>query len=183
MLKKKTLQLVRMHLQRIFAFSVTRSTFREIQNVALAASEGDTDVANKILEAFFTGQIKEDLVSEKTRDLLEQILDEYSMLVRLSKEVQDRGDVVSLIVSDPIEQKDAIGFIHRLKKVDGTEFSFVTDPNSTVSLLHHFISRIEEMDQSKLAAEELRSFNEHFAHMRDFLDEIVKKYPALPEKA
>ncbi|MDF2577193.1 MAG: hypothetical protein K0S74_677 [Chlamydiales bacterium] len=175
--------LVRAHFQRIFALKITRSTFREVQNIILAGSEGNPDLANKLLEILFLGQMKEGVVTDKAKETLDALVKDFSMLIRLAKEVQDRGDVVNLIVSDAIEQKDSIGFLHRLKKVDGEEFSFVTDPTSTINLLHHFVTRIEEMEQSELAKEELRRYNPIFTGIRDFFDEILQKYPPLPESA
>lgn len=173
---------MRTHFQRIFAFNITRSTFRELQNIILAAAEGNTDMANKLLEAIFLGQHKEGVVTEKAKDAFDGLIKEFSMLVRLAKEVQDRGDVVNLIVSDILEQKDTVGFLHKLKKIDGEEFSFVTDTHSTINLLHHFITRVEEMEQSKLAKEELQRYHHTFVEMRNFFDGITKKYPPLPEE-
>jgi hypothetical protein len=182
MIKRKTLSLVRLHFQRIFALPVTRTTFREVQNVIFAAADGNADLASSFLEILFLGEYKDGVVTEKARETLELLIEDYSLPIRLAREVQDRGDIVSLILSDPIEQKDSIGFLHRLKKVDGTEFHFVTDPVATLNLFNHMAMRLEEMDNSNKAEEDFRRFNPLLVAVKTLMDNLIKKYPPLPQE-
>lgn len=147
-LDDKTLMLFEGNLKRIFAMKITRSTFREIQNVIINCCNGDKRLANELFETLMTGQVKEGLGNDKQKPILENIIKDFTIPTRLAKEVLERGEFVNIITSDTLQQNDQIAFLNRVRRIDGDEFIFLTDPESTIHLLKHFIGRFNELEKN-----------------------------------
>lgn len=160
-------------LRRIFAMKITRSTFREVQNMLLTLTEGDKSQATDILESLFTGQIKDSLARGKTGETLKELAREFSIPIRLSKEVLERGEFVNIITSDTIAQKDKIGLLNRMRRTDGEEFLFITDPESTVHLLQHFAGRLQELERVESGKEQLQQFRKDILHLKAKVDALL----------
>lgn len=141
----KVLMLFEGNLRRIFAMKVSRSTFRELQNVLLACTNHNKDLANFLFEILLTGQVKEGTVNEKQQEILEGLTKEFTIPARLAKDVFERGEFINIITSDLVKQEDESAMLNRLRRVDGEEFVFLSDPLNTVHILQHFIGRIQEL--------------------------------------
>src|ERR1700722_20103414 len=89
-LDDRMLMLLEGNLKRIFAMKITQSTFRELQNVILSCANQDKNLANFLFETLMTGQFKEGLGNEKQREILEEIIHDFTIPARLAKEVAER---------------------------------------------------------------------------------------------
>jgi len=150
-------------LQRIFALPITKSTFRDVQNAILTATEGDTEKAQQLLE---------DLVNERidTDPEMQRAFSQFGYLILVSKDVYERGDFLGLVTSDTISREDQVYFSNRIRRIDGTELHFVTDVDSTVQLMNHLLVRLAELKK-------LKNAKDLFAPQTDkltFLEEGIK---------
>ena len=69
-------------------------------------------------------------------------------LARLAKEVFERGEFVNIITSDLVTQEEQFAFVNRLRRIDGEEFVFMSDPQNTVHLVTHFVGRLYELEKN-----------------------------------
>lgn len=159
-------------LRRIFLMKITRSTMREVQNVLIQLANGDKDTVNTLLEGFFRGEMRSDLAKGKGGAMLQKLAHEYCVPVRLAKEVFERGEFVMVISSDTLAQKDKIAFVNRLRRIDGDEFLFITDLDSTVHFLNHFASRLQDVLQSEKGDELLKPYKKDLQAVQKRLEEI-----------
>jgi hypothetical protein len=154
-LDDRTLMLFEGNLKRIFAMQITRSTFRELQNVILACASNNQAVANFLFETLLTGQIKGNTPNEKHREILEECIKDFTIPARLSKEIYERGEFINIVTSDLVTQGDESAFLNRVRRIDGEEFTFLSDPANTVNLVQHFIGRLQELEKNPKAKEKL----------------------------
>lgn len=154
----KVLMLFEGNLKRIFAMKISRSTFRELQNVLLACTSGNKDLANFLFEILLTGQVKQGTVNEKQQEVLEDIIKHFTIPARLAKDVYERGEFINIITSDLVKQEKESAMLNRLRRVDGEEFVFLSDPQNTVNILQHFIGRVQEFQGSSEGREAIAKF-------------------------
>ncbi|MBJ7449506.1 MAG: DUF5414 family protein [Parachlamydiales bacterium] len=179
MFDEKFLSQLEGSLRRIFAMKITRSTFREIQNMLLTLTNGDKDIASDILESLFTGQVKDTVSKGKGAEAIKAMTREFSIPIRLSKEVLERGEFVSIITSDTISQKDRVGLLNRMRRTDGEEFLFITDTESTIHLLQHFAGRMQELEKVEAGKEQLMGHRKDIILLKAKVDALLA---ALSEK-
>lgn len=173
-LDDKMLMLFEGNLKRIFALNVTRSTFREIQNVILNCTNQNKTLSNLLFEMLLTGTIPEGMGNEKQKEILEDIVKDFTIPARLSKEIYERGDFINIITSDAVSQKDQFAFINRLRRIDGEEFTFMTDPESTLHLIQHFIGRLSELEKVPKSKELLDKYKGVLVQLSDKLKQLSK---------
>lgn len=160
------------NMRRIFAMKITRSTYRELQNVILNCANQNKDLANFLFETLLTGQIKATVPNEKHREILEDVIKNFTIPARLSKEVYERGEFVNIITSDLVTQQDQSAFLNRLRRIDGEEFIFMSDTQNTVHLVQHFVGRLYELENSKNAKEELAKHKKELGLIADRLKQL-----------
>jgi Family of unknown function (DUF5414) len=160
------------NMKRIFAMKITRSTFREIQNVILTCTNQNKEIANFLFETLLTGQIKGEIPNEKHREILEEIIKDFTIPARLSKEVHDRGEFVNIITSDFLTQEDQIAFLNRIRRIDGDEFVFLSDIQNTVHLATHFIGRLYELERNSKGKMELEKYKKELSMLAERLKQI-----------
>ena len=182
MLNESTVTRIRSSLQRIFSMKITRSTFREVQNAIISASGDNKDQVNDVFESFLTGKAKDKIAKGKSLDSLKSIIDEFSIPIRLSKEVHERGEFVNIITSDTLTQGERIAFLNRVRRIDGEEFHFVTDPESTIHLLNHFVGRLQELDKADQTKEILTAHRDDLLQLRDKIEEAANLGTAVTAK-
>jgi hypothetical protein len=174
MLNEKALSRIKSSLQRIFTMKITRSTFREVQNAIIGSAGDNKDLVNNLFECFLTGTTKESVVEKDSESIFQTILDEFSIPIRLSKEVHERGEFVNIITSDTLTQGDKIAFLNRIRRIDGEEFHFVTDTESTIHLLNHFIGRLQELDKSETTQDILSGHKEDLVKLKERVELAIK---------
>jgi hypothetical protein len=174
MLEESALARIRSSLQRIFTMKITRSTFREVQNAVISSAGDDKELVNDLFESFLSGNPKDGLAKGKGLTALNSLLEDYSIPVRLSKEVHERGEFVNIITSDTLTQGGKIAFLNRIRRIDGEEFHFVTDPESSIHLLNHFIGRLQELDKSDQTKEILEEHKDDLIKVKERLELATK---------
>lgn len=173
MVNEKELTHLSKNLQRIFSMNIMRSTFREVQNAILAATEGNKDNANALFESLMIGEVKDGVVHTKAKDSLKGIIEKYTIPIRLSKEVAERGDFVNIITSDLLAQPNRVVFLNRIRRVDGEEFQFITDPESTFNLLQHFLGRVQDLDKSEGSKKVIESHKADLQALKQKIEELI----------
>jgi len=171
-LDDRVIMLFEGNMKRIFAMKITRSTFRELQNVILNCANQDKDLANFLFETLLTGQIKATVPNEKHREILEDVIKSFTIPARLAKEVYERGEFVNIITSDLVSQQDQNAFLNRLRRIDGEEFIFMSDTQNTVHLVQHFVGRLYELENNPNAKEELTKFKKELGLIADRLKQL-----------
>lgn len=171
-LKDDILMLFEGNLKRIFAMKVTRSTFRELQNVILTVANQDKNLANYLFETLLTGQIKEGTASEKHSQILQEVIRDFTIPARLAKEVFERGEFINMITSDLVAQQEEVAFLNRMRRIDGEEFLFLADPQNLVHLLQHFVARLFEMEKAPPAKGKLDKHRKEIAILAERLKQL-----------
>lgn len=171
-LDDKTVMLFEGNMKRIFAMKITRSTFRELQNVILTCANQDQQIANFLFETLMTGQIKQPLSSEKHRLVLEEVIKDFTIPARLSKEVHERGEFINIITSDLVNQGDQYAFLNRIRRIDGDEFIFLSDPQNTLHILQHFVGRLHELKKAPKGDELLSKHKDELTFIRERLKQL-----------
>lgn len=161
------------NLRRIFAMKVTPSTFREIQNVILSCANQNKEMANLLFEILLAGQIPAGLsLTDKHKKVLEDVIKDFTIPARLAKDVFERGEFINIITSDLISQKDQYIFLNRLRRIDGDEFVFMSDPQNTINLVQHLIGRLCELGDSPKGKEEILKFKKELKVSAERLQQL-----------
>lgn len=146
-------------LSRIFAMKVTKSTFREVQNLILALTNGKENEADALLQALVGADHDSSLFTGNAGEEIRKVSENYAIAVRLSKDVLERGEFINLLTSDALGSNKGPLLLNRIRRIDGEEFQFITDANSTVHILQHFVGRMSEIaktDEGKSSLEKVR---------------------------
>lgn len=160
------------NMRRIFAMKLSRSTFREIQNVILNCVNQNKELANFLFETLLTGQIKGEIPNEKHREILEEVIKNFTIPARLAKEVAERGEFINIITSDLVSQEEHFAFVNRLRRIDGEEFVFMSDPQNTVHLVNHFVGRLYELEKTPKAKAEMDKFKKELGMLGERLKQL-----------
>lgn len=160
------------NLKRIFAMKVTRSTFRELQNVIFTCANQDKNLANFLFETLLSGQVK-GTVSEKHKAALEDIIKNFTIPTRLAKEVFERGEFVNMITSDLVAQAEEVAFLNRIRRIDGEEFTFLADPENTIHLLQHFVGRLFELEKNSIGKGKLEKHKKEISLIAERLKQLA----------
>lgn len=150
----RTLLLFEGNLKRIFAMKITRSTFRELQNIILTCTNQNQSQANFLFETLLMGQIKNKM-NEKQQEILERCIQHFTIPARLSKEIFERGDFINIVTSDIVSQNKEFALLNRIKRIDGEEFVFLSDMTNTIIFLSHFVGRLTEVEDDPKFKENL----------------------------
>lgn len=172
-LDEKKVNALHRSLKRIFAVPVTRCTFRELQNAITASVEGNRDVANAIVECLLKGEPKDGIVEPAQNGALHKIIDEFSVSAGVAKDVHEKGEFINLITSDIISQANQIAFDNTIKLVNGDVFRFITEPESTLQLLQHFLNRVAELEKNENAKRFLTTNKSHLQALKAKLDHLL----------
>ncbi len=171
-LDDKMVMLFEGNMRRIFAMKITRSTFREIQNVILNCTDQNQELANFFFETLLTGQIKFEIPNEKHREIIEDVIKFFTIPARLAKEVFERGDFVNIITSDLVTQQDQCAFLNRVRRIDGEEFTFMSDAQNTLHLVQHFAGRLQELSTNPTGKEEIAKYKKELSIVGERLKQL-----------
>lgn len=172
MTKKKVTQLDKAF-ERVFAFNITRSTFRQLQNVIFAIAEGNKEVATAILESLLQGEIKPEANKAVSTPSFKKFVDSYNVLTQVAKDVLERGEFINLVTSDVLQNPQAIVFANRIRRIDGEELQFITDAESTLQLVTHFLNRIQEVDRAEPSRNVIDGIKSDLGLIRDKIDDLL----------
>ncbi|MBA3720963.1 MAG: DUF5414 family protein [Parachlamydiaceae bacterium] len=177
MIQEEQLQKMKRALQRVFSLPITRSTFKEIQTTVFTFTSQDKDDANMVLEAILSGEVKLDGKSKEKVNgkLLKEIVDEYCIPTRLSKDVLEKGEFINFMSSDMLRQGNAILFTNDIRRVDGEHFQFFSEPEGIIRLIEHFTGRLEEINRLDNAKEFLKGHSNELLALKDRYEKLGKK--------
>lgn len=173
MLDEKKITNIHRLLQRVFALPVTKSTFRELQNGILNLMDGNRDEANLFLETLLRAEVKSGLVEDGDKAALEKLIDTFSIPSWVAKDVHEKGEFINLITSDILTQNNQVLCANRIRRIDGEEFQFLTDPDSTLQLLQHFLIRIQELAKNERTRQVIIRNRPQLETLRHKLDELL----------
>lgn len=157
--------------KRIFALPITKATYRQVQNAVFTNIES-MEERKEIFEALLTASFKDKMGEKNKRVSLKALLEEFSIPVRVAKEVEDKGELLLFITSDLIQQHTLSVLYNRARRVDGAEFAFYTDDETTVHLLEHFMKRVVEFQQKN--KEFSNKFKKNLIGIKAICDELLK---------
>jgi hypothetical protein len=169
----RTIETLRNGLSRIFAMKVTKSTFREVQNLILALTGGKEDDADSLLQALVGTDHNDAPFTEDSAEKVRVLAREYAIPVRLSKEVLERGEFLNLLTSDTIGSNKGPLLLNRIRRIDGEEFQFISDANSTVHMLQHFTSRMNELTKTDEGRQSLKEVKQGLENAQQLLTELL----------
>ena len=125
-----------------------------------------------MFEILFTGQIKSDVTNEKQREIFEEVIKNFTIPARLAKEVAERGEFINIITSDLVSSEEHFALLNRIRRVDGEEFLFMSDPQNTVHLVSHFVGRLYELVKNPKVKDELDPFKKELSLLGERLKQL-----------
>lgn len=171
MIDAKKLQQLDLAFQRILTLPVSKSSFRQMQNAILFCLEGDREAASKLLDALLSGKAES---QNGANPAIQKLIERYSLPIGVAREVSERGDFLSIVTSDIISHPEMPLFGNRIRRVDGQEFDFITNAESTIQLLHHFSSRLLEMEKLEKQREVLKGFKKELNALKMRIDQLIQ---------
>lgn len=174
MLDEKQITQLNLAFKKIFTMPISRSTFREVQNAIVAINPGVQDDSNQLFEALVLGEVKTPAKLTKDQKGLDKLIDDYSMPIRVAKDVYERGEFISLASSDIITQQNRVAFLNRVRRVDGEEMHFLTDTRGTINLVQHLVTRLQELEKNELGKGQLSQAKQELSSIKEKLDKLVK---------
>lgn len=174
MVDQQGLEQLHLYLTRIFCMPVCRTTYREVQSAFMVASKNDTTVFADMMESSLTGQLKPSLKDKVDSKSFNSLIDEFCQKIRVSKDVHDKAQFISFITSDLVNQPNTVIFSNCIKTVEGTENRFITDIESTIQLLQHFLGRIQEASKVENAKESLKKSRQDLIRLVTNLNDIIE---------
>jgi hypothetical protein len=160
-------------LQRIFAVSVTNTTLRELNSVAVRIFGNDEKKIRALFNSFFSGKLDEELEKEASAEILTQLVRSFATVVSFAKEVHEKGDHLGFILSETIAYPDKTVLHNFVRKVDGTQIEFTTDIPTTLSVLNHFIVRLREAVKTDNGKEELNKMSPHLQSIMENMENLI----------
>jgi Family of unknown function (DUF5414) len=134
MINEEKMEVLNQQFQRIFTLPVTRLTFRELQSAIATALNEDNEAARHLIEGLLSNQ--------PNHSSMEPFFKNYSVPFRVAKQIQDNGEVLSMLTTDVGSQGENLAFQVRMRRIDGGEFTFITDASSFLQIAEHIISRL-----------------------------------------
>ena len=168
-----TFLLLEGNLKRIFATPIGYTTFREFQNVVFNCSQGQQELANFLFEMLINGKLLQELPAGQKQSA-QSLIVQFMMLIRVAKDIHERGEFINFITSDMLAQQERCVFLNRLARVDGQEFLLMTDVQNTCHLIRHLLSRLLEAQKNPIGEKNLQEIQEDFVSLRAHFEELTK---------
>ena len=169
MIDAKKIKQMDVAFQRILILPMTRSSFRQMQNVIFQTVGGNREEASALLEAL----LKNGGVKNTPDSPLQDFIDRYAIPVGVAREVAERGEFVSLVTSDIINHPQMPIFGNRIRRVDGKEFDFISDAESCVQLLQHFSVRLQEMEKAEKERQVLKGLKSELTTLKNRIEQMI----------
>lgn len=160
-------------LKRIFSLPINRSTYREIHSALFNILDNSADNSNAFLEVLLTGNVTSDKAKLFPKKELASLIEEFSIPAWTAKDVFERGDFISLVTSDRVASPTQHVFSNRIKRMDGQEFHFVSDVESTLHILRHFASRVQELDSHAETKKDLNGHKKEIQSIKEMLEKVL----------
>ena len=173
MLEPKIIKTLNSNLQRIFLMPIVRSTLREVQSAFMIATNQNQELASKLFESLLLAKIPKEWTEHDLADKIKALIKQYSLKIRLSKDVYEKGEFINVVSSDLVNNKDNFAFVNSLRRVDGKELQFVSDIESTIYLLQHFSSRLHELKNNDKTENLLEKYKANIEQITSVLKKLA----------
>lgn len=131
--------------KRVFALPISRLTIRELQNALTLSLSGNIDTSKALYESLLNGEINTALKSYDNRKEIGAFIDDFSPHVKIAREVAEMGEFMNSFSCDFLEQGKQFFFINRMRRIDGSEYYFLSAPETNIRLAHMFINRLKDL--------------------------------------
>lgn len=135
MIDDEKMEVLNQQFQRIFTLPVTRLTFRELHNAISTALSDDQEATQSIVEALLTNNFPDE-------PKMEEFCRNYAIPFRVAKQIQDNGEVLSMLSTDIGSQGENLLFQVQIRKINGGEYTFITDAPGFLQVAEHIVSRL-----------------------------------------
>lgn len=164
---------VELVLKRIFCMPITKSTFRQVQHSIFSLTNGNLEESNNLLDGLVTGQPK--FSDSNFNEHIKKLSLQYSINILYAKDVFEKGEYLGLISSDIMTlSPDNIILNNIIRRVDGDEFQLITDIDGSFNIIHHFVSRLEEVMKLPENTRTKEHVFEVFTKINDLLSNWLK---------
>lgn len=177
MLDKKSIIDLNNSFQRIFSLNITRSTYREIQNALKNHVKGEPPYADKVLLSLLKGKIEPKVIDKNLKGNFDELIQKYSPLIQIAKDVYEKGEFVNFITSDTLNRGGSITFFNRIRRIDGAEFDFATDSSTTTQLLNHFFRKVQEIPAIEGTSQYTKNLIENLSQLQKDIESFLKSLP------
>lgn len=161
------------NLKRIFATPIGYTTFREFQNIVFNCANNNQDTANFFFEMLINGKLTQE-VADHQKKSAESLISQFMMVVRVAKDVHERGEFINFITSDMLAQQDRCVFLNRLARVDGQEFLLMSDVQNTCHLIRHLLARLLEAQKNPVGSKNLQEIQDEIFSLNNYFEELTK---------
>lgn len=134
--------------KRIFAMPITRSTYRELQNAVMAVTGGDVGSSNQLFQGLLTGNAHDELTKKGAKKEIEDFIENFSISTRTARDVFEKGEFINLVSTDILNRQNHLVFLTRIRRVDGEELQFITDPEGAINYMNHLVTRLGELNRN-----------------------------------
>lgn len=166
MIAKEKMEVLEQQFQRIFTLPVTRTTYRELENAILTAFDGDTEKSNTFID---------DLLQNKkvNQPGIAEFVKQFSIPFRVAKQVHDNGEVLSMLTTDVGIQGGNLIYSIRIRRIDGGEFSFLTDTGGFLQVAEHILSRAESVTANPTGKAVVSSLKPRLEAMKESINRLI----------
>ncbi len=175
MLNKEKLAELDVHLQKILALPITRCSYRQIQNLLFEVANRNQGETIKLMDSIINRSIKMN-TDAKSEEAIKDIIERFGASIATAKEVHDRGEFIALLSSDLLMQQGQILFSNFIKRIDGKEFQFLSDPESLFNILEHFVGRLEELKRNDESGEYAKHYRKRMEAFTSRLSALNKEF-------
>ena len=102
-----------------------------------------------------------------------RLIEEYSIPVRMAKEVFERGEFISLASCDMMTQPNRLAFLNRIRRIDGEEFHYLSDIRGAVNLVHLLIGRLLDSEKQEFGKQPLNSCKADLLLAQEKLNQLM----------
>lgn len=132
---------------RIFALPTSRMTFKEVQNALTTTFTGKQEEPNALMTSLLNGELHSSLETGNSADL-KKFITEFSTNVRIAKEVSELGEFLNIFSCDFLQQGNQLYFVNRMRRIDGEEYFFLSQPETNIRLARMFINRLNDLKKN-----------------------------------
>lgn len=146
-MKISDIELEQLHrsFKRVFALPISRLTIRELQNALTQSLNSNIELSKAIYESLLFGELNPTLKDFDNRKEIKAFIDDFSPHVKIAREIAEMGEFMNSFSCDFLEQGKQFFFINRMRRIDGTEYYFLSAPETNIRLAHMFINRLRDL--------------------------------------
>lgn len=134
--------------KRIFTLPISRLTIFELQNAINQDLNVSPECKSALYESLLTGEIKDSLKKANHGPELPNLINEFALNFKMAREVTERGEFMNIFSCDFIQQGEQVYFVNRMRRIDGTEYHFLSVPEINIRLAHMFINRLRDLKKA-----------------------------------